>query len=185
MFIVESSHIHQAEITMEPRPLKWTAEEDALLGKAELPLIAVVLERPVREVQKRMRQLGILPFVPTPERKLPASTLKATHRLDTAIAVASSVGMGQTVPTTASKLRIKVKTAERHLAYFMEIVRDDHRLGCAIPAHWKEAENTTPGLLNAAALRLSAELECGSLRPWRKSLKVTRVPTPYSAPTPV
>ena len=66
--------------------------------------------------------------------------------------------MGQTVPTTASKLRIKVKTAERHLAYFMEIVRDDHRLGCAIPAHWKEAENTTPGLLNAAALRLSAEL---------------------------
>ncbi|MBX3670757.1 MAG: hypothetical protein KF778_20345 [Rhodocyclaceae bacterium] len=165
--------------------MKWTAEEDALLGKAEPPLVAVVLERPVREVQKRMRQLGILPFVPTSERKLPASTLKATRRLDTAIAVASSVGMGQTVPTTASKLRIKVKTAERHLAYFMEIVRDDHRLGCAIPAHWEEAENTAPGLLNAAALRLSAELECGSLRPWRKSLKVTRVPTPYSTPTPV
>ncbi|CAJ0695817.1 hypothetical protein R82526_04387 [Ralstonia mannitolilytica] len=169
---------------MEPRPLKWTAEEDALLGKAELPLVAVALERPVREVQKRMRQLGILPFVPL-ERKLPASTLRATRRLDTAIAVASSVGMGQTVTATASKFRIKAETVARHLAYFMEIVRDDHRLGCAIPAHWEEAENTAPGLLNAAALRLSAELECGSLRPWCKSLKVTRVPTPYSTPTPV
>ena len=153
---------------MEPRPLKWTAEEDALLGKAELPLVAVALERPVREVQKRMRQLGIPPFVPL-ERKLPASTLRATRRLDTAIAVASSVGMGQTVTATASKFRIKAETVARHLAYFMEIVRDDHR----------------PGLLNAAALRLSAELECGSLRPWCKSLKVTRVPTPYSTPTPV
>lgn len=172
---------------METRPLKWTAEEDALLGKAELPLVAVALDRPAREVRKRMRQLGILPFVPPSERKLPAiaSTLSATRRLDTAIAVASFVGMGQTVPATASKFGIKAETAERHLAYFMGIVRDDHRLGCSIPAHWEEAENTAPGLLNAAALRLSAELECGSLRPWREPLEVTRVPTPYSAPTPV
>ncbi|MGL0788772.1 hypothetical protein [Xanthomonas translucens] len=172
---------------METRPLKWTAEEDALLGKAESPLIAVVLERSVRDVEKRMRKLGILPFVPPSERKLPANAraLKATRRLDAAIAAASLVGMGQTVPAVASKLRVKAETAERHLAYFMEIVRDDHRLGRAIPNHWKEAENTAPGLLNAAALRLSAELECGSLRPWCKPLKVTHVPTPYSTPTPV
>ena len=167
---------------METRSLKWTAEEEALLGKAELPLVAVALDRPVREVRKRMRQLGILPFVQPSER---LSTLRVTRRLDAAIAVASSVGMGQTVPATASKLGIKAETAERHLAYFMKLVRDGQRLGCSIPAHWEEAENTAPGLLNAAALRLSAELECGSLRPWREPLKVTRVPTPYSAPTPV
>lgn len=165
---------------MKNRALSWTAEEDALLGKAELPLVAVALDRSVCAVQRRMRKLGIHPFAPAPDK---ASRLKASRRLDTAIAIASAVGMGQSLAATANKFAIDVRTAKRHLAYFMRIIRAGHRLGSAIPSHWEEAENTIPGLLNAAAFRLSAEIEHGSLRPWRDPLKVTNLATPYAAST--
>ncbi|EDP0643694.1 hypothetical protein F1090_22430 [Salmonella enterica] len=170
---------------METRTLQWTAEEDALLGTDEIALVAVVVGRPVREVQKRMRKLGVPDFVPPSERKpaAPGKALRASPALDEAIAVASCVGMGQTVLAAARKLGIKTATARRHLAYFMEIVRDYDRLGDTIPAHWEEAEKTAPGLLNAAALRLSMEVESGALWPWTRPLPVTRAPSPYIAPT--
>lgn len=169
--------------------MEWPAELLADLGKRFDHYLAARFKIPEWMVCRKRTELGIKeePLSHLHKNTPSLSPISPCDHESVAatLPVASLIGCGRTIWDTARELGIAEIEVSARLQQFMTIIRAPYRLGADLPETWHEAAAQIPGLLNAAAIRLSLELECGTLKPWVEPLKIQRVHLPGASPKPV
>lgn len=166
----------------------WTPEEDAILGTDTLVKISARLGRPISQIQKRMKQLGVPNFGVRVRPRNPAraaereaieerNKVRFERGMRAGMAVAVFITGGHTVTAAGQELGIGVEGARQRLLKFLRALRHPSRLGeRLLPstawseiAPWRLIE---PHLLTEAVRRMSIELETGSRDVWRDPVPV-------------